>query len=84
MGTSDTASLIDFTSYMTERTRDFTGRAWIFQAVQARLADSHGPRFFLLTGDPGSGKSSIAARLAQFSQGNISSPDGCHLLAPNF
>jgi len=84
MGTSDMASIIDFTSYMTERTRDFTGREWVFQAIQAWLADSHGPRFFLLTGDPGSGKSSIAARLAQFSQGSICSPDGSHLLAPNF
>jgi hypothetical protein len=84
IGTSNTASFIDFTTYMTERTRDFTGREWVFQAVEAWLADAHGPRFFLLTGDPGSGKSAIAARLTQFSQGSISSPDGCPLLAPNF
>ena len=68
---------------MTERTRDFTGRAWVFQAIETWLADSDGPRFFMLIGDPGSGKTSIAARLAQFSQGSIASPDGCHLLAPN-
>ncbi|MFL5655392.1 MAG: AAA family ATPase [Ktedonobacteraceae bacterium] len=84
MDTSDTASIIDFTSYMTDLTRDFTGREWVFQSIQAWLADSHKPRFFLLTGDPGSGKSSIAARLAQFSQGSISSPVGCPLLAHNF
>jgi tetratricopeptide (TPR) repeat protein len=83
MGTSDTLFIIDFTSYMTERTRDFSGRAWVFQAIEAWLADSHGPRFFLLTGNPGSGKTSIAARLAQFSQGSICTPDGCRLLAPN-
>jgi hypothetical protein len=51
MGTSDTASVIDFTSYMSERTRNFIGREWVFQAIQAWLADAHGPRFFLLTGD---------------------------------
>ena len=83
MGTSDTASLIDFTNDISKRTRDFTGREWVFQTIEAWLADTHGPRFFLLTGNPGSGKSAIAARLAQFSQGSISSPDGCHLLTSN-
>jgi hypothetical protein len=57
MATSNTASIIDFTSYITERTRDFTGREWVFQAIEAWLADFYGLRFFLLTGDPGSGKS---------------------------
>jgi hypothetical protein len=83
MGKSDTASLIDFSRYIKERTRNFTGREWVFQAIQAWLGDSHKQRFFLLTGDPGSGKTAIAARLAQFSQGDISPPDGCHLLVPN-
>src|SRR5258708_20755848 len=75
---------IDFTTDISKLTRDFTGREWVFQAIEVWLADAHGSRFFLLTGSPGSGKSAIAARLAQFSQGSTSSPGACNLLASNF
>jgi hypothetical protein len=75
MGTIDTASMIDFTSYITERTDHFTGREWVFQAVNDWLADPDGSRFFLLKGEPGSGKTAISARLTQFSQG-VLQPNG--------
>jgi hypothetical protein len=60
---------IDFSNYVTDRTENFTGREWVFEAIQNWLADTKGYRFFLLTGEPGSGKTAIAARLTQFAQG---------------
>ena len=49
-------------------TADFTGREWVLDAVAAWLAAGEG-RHFLLTGEPGSGKSAIARRLAAVSAG---------------
>lgn len=60
---------IDFSNYIVDRTLDFTGREWVFEVIQSWLADPKGDRFFLLTGEPGSGKTAIAARLTQFAQG---------------
>ena len=60
---------IDFSDYIADRTRNFTGRKWVFKAIQNWLADTKGDRFFLLTGEPGSGKTAIAAQLTQFAQG---------------
>jgi tetratricopeptide (TPR) repeat protein len=65
---------IDFSAYIADRTTNFTGREWVFEAIQNWLADPKGERFFLLTGEPGSGKTAIAARLTQFAQGVISHP----------
>jgi len=65
---------IDFTDYIADRTTNFTGREWVFEAIQNWLADPKGDRFFLLTGEPGSGKTAIAARLTQFAQGVVLHP----------
>jgi len=48
------------------------------------LKNPDGPRFFLLTGEPGCGKSAIAARLVQFAQGEVAPPDGLSHFAPGF
>lgn len=66
--------MIDFTSYIAERTQDFTGRGWVFTAINNWLADPDSPPVFLLTGEPGSGKTAITARLAQFSDGLAGPP----------
>jgi hypothetical protein len=58
--------VIDF-SYVSDRTQNFTGREWIFQAINDWLADPKAPRFFLITGEPGSGKTAFVARLYQLS-----------------
>jgi len=59
---------IDFSDYIADRTENFTGRNWVFESIQNWLAETKGERFFLLTGEPGSGKTAIAARLTQCAQ----------------
>ncbi|MBD2066057.1 hypothetical protein H6F93_00635, partial [Leptolyngbya sp. FACHB-671] len=77
---------IDFSAYIADRTTNFTGREWVFEAIQNWLTDPKGERFFLLTGEPGSGKTAITARLTQFAQGEVSYPgfDGGFLHAVHF
>jgi hypothetical protein len=46
-----------------ERAAGFTGRLWVLKAVRDWV-DNGKERFFLITGDPGSGKTALAAWLA--------------------
>ena len=68
---------IDFSPYIKGKTENFTGRGWVFQAINDwlsdpdKLAGSAGASIFLLTGVAGSGKSAVAARLAQMSDGTV-------------
>ncbi len=48
-------------------TENFTGREWVFKEIDRWLRQSN-ERFFILTGEPGVGKSAIAARLTQLRQ----------------
>src|SRR5678815_783199 len=64
-----TTSAGDFIGIIRERTQQFSGREWVFDAVDAWLRNTDGERVFLLCGGPGTGKSAIAARLAQASIG---------------
>ncbi|MFC1878756.1 hypothetical protein ACFLZW_02470 [Chloroflexota bacterium] len=80
-----TQKSLDFSAYISERGKHFTGREWIFQEIDAWLSDEEGERVFLLTGDPGSGKTSIAARLVQFSTGQTPEiPAECKSIQPDF
>lgn len=81
---SATKPVIDFSSYIAERTIDFTGREWVFQRINEWLAYPGGSRYFLLTGEPGSGKTAIASRLSQFSRSSVPSPAGAKRLTPGF
>jgi hypothetical protein len=56
-------------SELEDRTRHFTGRQWVFDAIGRWLSDPAGARVFLLTGGPGTGKTAIAARIAQMNEG---------------
>jgi len=78
--------IIDFTGYIIERTRYFTGREWVFKAIDDWLADPKRPRFFLLTGEPGSGKTAISGRLYQFAYAENTVPlfEGPSFLTPGF
>jgi hypothetical protein len=75
---------INFAPYIQERTAGFTGRNWVFERINAWLDDPGVARFFLLTGEPGSGKTAIAARLAQFSTGQTNPPPGSARLGGEF
>jgi len=57
--------MIDFSDYIADRTKDFTGREWVFTEIDRWLANPEGPSFFVTPGEPGIGKSAIAARLTQ-------------------
>jgi tetratricopeptide (TPR) repeat protein len=57
-------SAIAFTSDIARLTENFTGRQWVFDDIDRWLKESE-ERFFILTGEPGVGKSAIAARLTQ-------------------
>jgi hypothetical protein len=43
-------SPLDFSAHIAERTQHFTGREWVFQAIDDWLADLSSTRIFLLTG----------------------------------
>jgi hypothetical protein len=49
---------LDFTSDIKRLTRDFTGRKWLLDEVDAWLK-RQGEHFFILTGGPSMGKSVI-------------------------
>jgi hypothetical protein len=76
--------LFDFTDYIEQRVEHFTGREWVFQDLDRWLKEPHSSHYYLLTGEPGSGKSAIAARLSQFSSGEIAQPSTCQNLTPGF
>ena len=77
-------SLFGFADYISARTQDFTGRDWVFDAINVWLADKNGARVFLLTGEPGCGKSAIASRLVQVAQGTADMSARCASLQPDF
>lgn len=64
-----------------ERAEHFAGRTWVFSELDGWLAKDPGGRYFLITGEPGSGKSAIAARILEFSEGK-STPNGYAHLGP--
>jgi hypothetical protein len=59
----------DFSNLIATKTEGFVGRDWVFKRINDWLASPAPERVFLLAGGPGTGKSAIAARLAQFSDG---------------
>lgn len=72
MATTDfTLSPVDFSELIKERTEQFTRREWVLKGVNDWLTDRNNTRVFLLTGEPGSGKTAIAARIVQMHLGNV-------------
>src|SRR5262245_30444860 len=71
-------------SEIMERATGFSGREWVFERIHDWLKSPSAGRFYLLTAEPGAGKTAIAARLLQFSQGLAPPPASCPLLQPGF
>lgn len=84
----DNTLMGEFARRAAESTRLFRGRGWVFKSINEWLAGAggggEGERFYLLTGEPGSGKSAIAGRLFQFSVGDEPAPDDLAQLRPDF
>jgi hypothetical protein len=51
--------------WIAHRAANFVGREWVFRAIDRWLADADGPHYFVITGEPGVGKTTLAARLVQ-------------------
>lgn len=54
----------DYTQYIDEKTRDFVGRQFIFDAI-TRFANRNLHGYFFIFGEPGIGKSAFAAQLVK-------------------
>ncbi len=70
--------------YIYEKAENFTGRKWVFDAIDRWYRNPEGKRIFLLIGEPGSGKSAIASRLVQFSQNEEAALEDTSPFPPNF
>jgi serine/threonine-protein kinase len=55
---------VESATLIRKKTEDFTGRAWVFTEIDEFLTN-HSSGYFVLTGEPGIGKSSIIAQLAK-------------------
>ena len=51
-------------AFVADKTRDFVGREYVFEAIEAFMA-THESGYFTIEGDPGVGKSAILARYVQ-------------------
>ena len=52
----------DFTAFVFEKRRNFCGRQWLFDEIEAWCRSGNSPAL-LITGDPGVGKSAVVAQL---------------------
>jgi hypothetical protein len=75
---------LDFSDYIKCCTDGFTGREWVFAEIDRWLTNPEAPQIFLLTGEPGIGKTAIAARLTQFSNAVATPPAGCVQVGHDF
>src|SRR6188472_3656583 len=56
-------------AHVDERAQDFTGREWVFERIRSFIASD--ARLLVIVAPPGTGKTAIAARLAQASAGHL-------------
>ena len=70
-------TVIPFEDDIKKLTQYFTGRDWLFKDIDNWLKNKKDDRFFLLTGEPGVGKSAIAAQLTQIPNIDITAYHFC-------
>ena len=72
----------DFGAFLAEKRRGFTGREWLFSAVEEWRKGGEGMAL-LITGDPGAGKSAIVAELVHANPaGQVLAYHCCHADTP--
>ena len=59
----------DFAPFLSQKHRDFCGRQWLFDEIDAWRTSSDEPAL-LITGDPGTGKSAVVAQLLHLNPGS--------------
>ncbi len=52
-------SPLDFEEYLAKKRELFIGRQWVFNAIEEWRKNPNAPKVFLITGDPGIGKSAL-------------------------
>lgn len=52
-------TICDFSAYITERTRDFTSREWVFAEIDRWIADPNASRYLIIIGEPWIGKAAF-------------------------
>lgn len=57
-------AIIDRSDYIEEKTRNFVGRKFVFDAVNSFI-QNHSRGYFFIYGDPGIGKSALSAKLVK-------------------
>lgn len=79
IGSSTTQlTAIDFDQDIEELSINFTGRKWVFQYLDQWFQQDN-QRFLILAGEPGVGKSAIAAHLIQHHRNNVVAYHFCQL-----
>jgi len=58
------AQIRDYTRFIQEKTHDFVGRQFVFDAI-TRFTGTHPRGYYFVRGDPGIGKSALAAQLVK-------------------
>src|SRR5215217_4975640 len=76
--------IVDLGPYISGKTADFVERGAVFKVLDDWMAESDPSRFFIISGPPGSGKTAIAARLFQISQGEAAPPEGVSYIKSGF
>ena len=65
IGEAQAALQPDFSEIIETAAQGFTGREEILAEIDRWLADAQGPRYLVVSGEPGSGKTALAARLVR-------------------